>query len=1170
MTNKIEFTKDQQNAIYSRGGTLFVSAAAGSGKTAVLTERVVKLLADESDDITPAELLIVTYTRAAASEMREKIAKALRREIAETGNKRLKRQLMLLSFADICTMDAFCAKLIKENFHLADITTSFKTLSESELEMFYENAANIVLEELYKTKSEIILQNADLFIEEKGDEKLSDTIINLHKYSQSYPFPKKWLESLKDMYNPDIEIGDTVWGQVIIDYIKQSLEYAGHISKKALDISLQDEYLADNYLPAIESDLAQINEFKEISETNDYNSLINAVKGFVNKGLGKKTQNADKNLREAAKAMRDTAVNNIKKLWNFDFPTTDEHKEDIVAIKPAIDFLIHAVYRLDEELNELKKAENAYSFSDILHKSISLLVNENGERTTLCTSLSQKYREILIDEYQDTNEAQDMLFYAISKDGENLFFVGDVKQSVYGFRLAMPEIFLSKKEKMPLFDGVNYPSQINLSKNFRSRKEICQYVNHIFSRIMTKQSGELNYSKSEKLVPAAEYPETEGAKAELIILNTPNDTKAADSRVLEADYVADYIEKTVKSGFLVTKKGKTCPAVYGDFTILLRTVKDTSYLYYNALKERGIPVSTVSDTNFFSTREIAFVHSLLRVIDNPLLDVPLAAVLMFPVFGFSAAELACIRLANSEEPLYSGLIALANNGDKKAEHFLDALARFRNHAATLNIVDLLFYLYEETALWSVISAMEQTEERRRNLLTLLNFASDYTNGRESTLGSFIRFLNKVRKSGKGIEASAQVSLSDTEVKIMSIHKSKGLEFPIVILAGCSKAFNNQYVRKDLLIDRTTGIGMLRRDVATLSKYKTIPIIATRLSIEKRERAEELRLLYVAMTRAKEKLTMVCTKEEKSNFSFTNTMLSENGDIYPFSVRKSTSYYNWIISALLNHRDAAVFREDSFYDFSSILESDFNLSVTIDTPAKKEIIEEKQSVKANADEYLTNNISERISYVYPFIGLKGVSSKRTASSLDDNMAAFQYFAQKKPSFLTKEPNAAERGTAVHKFLEFCDIKRAAENAKNEADRLLNNEIITEDEYKLIDFSKIEKLFNSTLGRRLVSSEKVYREYKFSVFRKAGEIYKGLDKELSDEQIVVEGIIDCAFYDDDELILIDYKTDRVDDINLLKLRYENQLEAYKKALFKCEGKAVDEAYIYSLYLSEFILI
>lgn len=1171
MTNKIEFTKEQQNAIDARSGTLFVSAAAGSGKTAVLTERVVRLLSDESEPITPSELLIVTFTRSAASEMREKIAKALRRKIAETGNKRLKKQLMLLPFADICTIDAFCAKLVKENFHLADVNASFNTLSKNELKVFYDSAVNKVLDELYDTKSEDIKKNADLFAEEKGDGILSKRIIDLYEYSQSYPFPKKWLHSLKEMYNPDIKIEDSSWGKTIIEYIAESLEYAAHMSKKAIDITLQDEYLTDSYLSAMQSDLSQINEYIEIAKTGDYSTLINAIKGFGKQKLKSKTKNADESLRSAAQGMRKAAIENIEKLQRNGFPEEYEHKEDINAVKSAIDFLVYAVYRFDEELDELKKSENTYSFSDILHKSILLLINEENERTPLSISLSKKYKEILIDEYQDTNEAQDMLFKAISNNGENLFFVGDVKQSIYSFRLAMPEMFLRKKENLPLFDGVNYPSQIMLDKNFRSRKEICEYVNHIFSRIMTKQAGELNYGEGERLVPAAEYPETNGDKAELIILNMPDKTKAADERELEAQYVADYIEKTVKSGFLITEKGKTRPVCYGDFCVLLRTVKSISYLYYNALRERNIPVSAISDSNFFSTREIGFIHSLLRVIDNPLLDVPLAAVLMFPVFGFTATELACVRMANREEPLYSGLMELANRGDKKAEHFLDALSRFRAHSSTLSVDEFLFYLYDETSIWSVISAMEQTEERRRNLLTLLSFASDYTSRKESTLGGFIRFLNKVSKSGESIEASAEAALSDTEVKIMSIHKSKGLEFPIVILANCSKEFNSNYKKETLLIDRKAGIGLIRREIETLSKYPTIPILAARINIEKKERAEELRLLYVAMTRAKEKLVMVCTKGENSDFSFTDKMLNEKGDIYPFSIIKSTSYYNWIISSIINHPDASVLRESSIYDYPVNLKSDFKLTVKMDTPVEKVVMEEDQVITEKADESLTDDILRRISYIYPFIGLKGVSSKRTASSLDDNMEKLRYFAQKKPSFLFSEPNAAERGTAVHKFLELCDIKQAAKDIKSEADRLLKNESITEDEYKMIDFKKIEVLFNSTLGKRLISSEKVFREYKFSVFRKAGEIYKELDESLFDEQIVVEGIIDCAFYDNDnKLILIDYKTDKVDDINTLEKRYENQLEAYKKALYECEGKAVDEAYIYSLYLSEFILI
>ena len=856
MSKKIAFTEDQNNAVNAKGGTLFVSAAAGSGKTAVLTERVKRLLSDENESISPDELLVVTYTRAAAAEMREKIADALRLEVSQTGNKRLKKQLLLLPCADICTIDSFCAKLVRENFHLADVMPDFRMLSEQEEFGFEQAAANEVLEQLYQGEEEDISLLLDLFTNEKSDGPLYDAVIKLYKYSQSYPFPKKWLLSLSDMYDPDKPISETIWGRTVLKDIEQGIDYAVSLSEGALKTAARDEKVYENYSFAINNDLSQLNNLNNLVSEGDWASVVTALRSFNFERLGSGAKKAEPNLKENAKKQRDKVKDIIKKLSDYQLPSQSEHREDVYALKPSIKLLINTVISFYDKLNEIKKEENSYSFSDILHKSISLLVGDKGEKTPLSKALSEKYKEILIDEYQDTNEAQDILFYALSKDGNNIFFVGDVKQSIYGFRNAMPELFLRKKESMPMYDGVAFPSQIMLDRNFRSRKTICECVNHIFSRIMSKRMGELDYDKGERLVAAADYPPSSESEVELIILNAPTGTNTQDMITLEAEYVAEYIEKAVKSGFSIKEKNNRRPVRFGDFCILLRVNKGVSTAYYNALKKRDIPVTTASDSHFFSTREISFIHSLLRVIDNPLLDVPLAAVLMFPVFGFSADDLANVRIAGREEPLFTGLCARAESGDKKASCFIEAFTGFRNEASRLGIVDLLFYLFDETGIFSVVSAMDHAQERRRNLLALLNLAKEYTGGKEGSISSFTLFLNKACAGGKGVEQSSLQDSFEHEVKIMSIHKSKGLEFPVVIIANCSKKFNDKFTRENLLIDRKTGVGILRRDIATLSKYKTASLIAAQLSTEQTERAEALRLLYVAMTRAKEKLVML--------------------------------------------------------------------------------------------------------------------------------------------------------------------------------------------------------------------------------------------------------------------------------------------------------------------------
>lgn len=1165
MTKKMDFTKDQKNAVKSKGGTLFVSAAAGSGKTAVLTHRVKRLLSDETEDISPQELLIVTYTRAAAAEMRNKIADELRLNVAQTGDYRVKKQLLLLPCADICTMDSFCSKLVRENFHLADVQPDFRILSEQEEIGFQQAAANEVLEQLYKNDEGDISLLLDLFLNEKGDSPLFDAVIKLYKYSQSYPFPKKWLLSLIEMYDPYKPLSETQWGGIILKYIEQAVDYAVYLSQEALKTASKDEKLFNNYSPAIKNDISQLKKIKQLIQLRDWDCVVTALRDFSFINLGSGTKEAEPDLKERAKNQRDKVKNVINSFLDYQLPLQYEHSEDVLALKGAIELLVNTVMSFYEKLDEMKKQENSYSFSDILHKSIDLLVDAKGGKTKLSKALSEKYKEILIDEYQDTNEAQDMLFYAISREGGNLFFVGDVKQSIYGFRQAMPEIFLRKKESLPMYDGKVFPSQIMLDRNFRSRKAVCECVNHVFSRIMSMQTGGLQYDNGERLVAAAHYPPACTNEVELIMLSAPNETNTADLVTLEAEYVADYIENAVKSGFCIKEKDAQRPVRYGDFCILLRTVKDKAALYYNSLKKRDIPVTFAKDSSFFSTREISFIHSLLRVIDNPLLDVPLAGVLMFPVFGFTADDLARIRISRREEPLFIGLCERADAGDEKASLFLETFTRFRNEASRLDVVETLFYLFDETGIFSVISAMDHAQDRRRNLLALLNLAKQYSERREYSIGSFTMFLNKIAASGKGIEHSGTGDLSEHEVKIMSIHKSKGLEFPVVIIADCTNKFNQSFTRDSLPINRKAGIGIVRRDIDTLSKYKTVSLSATRLCIEETEKAEELRLLYVAMTRAREKLVMICSKTEKDDLAFIDNMIDEKGSVYPFAVRIAKSYYEWLTAALINHPDADVLRRTKKTQTIEISNSDFSLKITTDKLCKNEIPEKSYEFVSKPDEQMTELIVERISYVYPYMSLKEVFAKRTASSFAHDAAAVQFFAQSKPSFVPGQINAAEKGTAVHRFLEVCDLNATAENAEGEAEKLLKDGILSNEEYQLIDFSKVNSFFDSNLGKRLVLASSVLREYKFSVFRSAGELYEELDEAAANEQIVVEGIIDCAFYEGDKLILIDYKTDKTDNFGTFKLRYGKQLEIYKNALAQCEGKSVDQAYIYSLYLS-----
>ncbi len=1167
MSGDRRWTEDQQKAIDARGGTLFVSASAGSGKTAVLTERVVGLIGDKEAPCDADELLIVTFTRAAAAEMREKIATALRRESLKAGGARLKKQLLLLPFADICTMDAFCAKIVREHFAAAGVSPDFKLLSDAEEALLEESTVAEVLEELYAKGDDALSELVALFMGDSGDAGLEEVIVKLYHFSRSYPFPKRWIEKTRAMYRPDVPLWSSFWGTTITRHIADTTRYAAALCAQTLDAIQKDQKLNDNYASAITRDLDQIRQIQRYISLKDWDGTIDALGDFSFMNLGSGTKGVSEGLKEYAKNRREKVKKLINALQSMELPAKEAHRGDMEALKKPVGLLLDAVTRFSELLAAKKEEENGYGFDDILHKAILLLTDEKGNRTTLSESYAQRFREILIDEYQDTNEAQDLLFHALSRDGRNLFFVGDVKQSIYRFRLAMPEIFLSKKESLPLYEPGIFPSQILLDRNFRSREGICLAVNHVFSRLMTKDAAELDYSGGEALVPAAAYPPNDTPAAELHILRYPHKTRSAEAGVLEASYAAHYIEDVLNSGLKITENGVERIVEPGDICVLLRSAKDNAMSYFTAMKNRGIPAMCPTDTPFYSTREISFICSLLFAVDNPLLDVPLAAVLMFPVFGFTAGDLARIRICERAEPLYTGLTVRAAQGDERASSFLKTFARFRDAASTKGLVELLFMLYEETGVLNIVSAMEHGEDRRRNLLAFLEMTADYARGKNVSLGGFVRFLARSRKKGKGPGTGESRDFSAPEVKIMTIHKSKGLEFPIVILGGCGLSFNDIDSRAHLLIDRDMGIGMVRRDIKAYSKYKTVPFCASQIGIKNAGRAEEQRLLYVAMTRAKERLVMLGSIKDGAGTA-AELMTNASGTPIPFAVKNAASYLDWLICALKTHPDAGALLTTDAERLRGSEPSDFRLKVINAALSADEETAPPAKEVVLPDEELMGDIRRRIDYVYPYKKLAGIPAKKTASSLAQQSSE-TYFGKSKPRFTPSE-DASSRGTATHRFLEICDLRAAAADTPLEAARLLESGALTAEEYAMIDFSMPAAFFGSELGQRLLSSERVLREYQFSVFRPAGELYRDLDPALAAEKIVVEGILDCAFVENGQFVLIDYKTDRVRDVSALKERYKNQLLIYKSALMECEKMPVKETVIYSLYLSEKILL
>lgn len=1164
---KRNWTKDQQNAIDARGGTILVSAAAGSGKTAVLVERVTQRIIDRENPCDVDKILMVTFTRAAAAEMRERISTSLTSILEQDPtNSHIRRQLMLLPQSKICTIDSFCNDLVRENFHRLGISPDYKILDNSEQEVLQSEAVSEVLEELYGEGSPAFDELLDLFMKGRSDEQLGNAICQIYKFTGAYPFPEEWLNNARSLYSAESGKSE-LWMQIILEYVRSSCVYAERILESALSILSTAPPLEEKYAPSIISGLNGISEIYDFAVSEDWDGAMNAVKAFKFTALGRVPKEYSGSYEQTSvKSRRETVSKLVKKLNDVFCATSEENKEDLEALQPVAQKLFDAVERFGVIYNEKKAERNTLEFSDIEHLALKLLIEKDKDgkicRTDLAEEISNSYVEILLDEYQDTNEAQDSLFWAISKNESNLFMVGDVKQSIYRFRQAMPEIFLTKRKGMPLYDGKTYPACINLDRNFRSRAGVAGMVNFVFRQLMSEQLGEMEYTAQEELVPAAQYPPSPTPDVELHLVLGDGDT---DITVSEARHVAATIRRLMDEGTTVSAGGTERPLEYRDICILLRSTKDIADKYVEELSANGIPAWTETKGGFFGVTEIRVMLSLLRVIDNPIQDVPLLSVMMSPIYGFTPDETSKIRMKDRKLPLYSCVVNSALDGDERCQSFIDSIAKLRRLSATLPSDELIRRIYEETSYPAIVGVMNDSGRRRANLRLLLNYAAKYEAAGHKGLSGLIHYIDKLEQRRADLATASDLSEAADVVRVMSIHKSKGLEFPVCIIGNCSKKFNEMSRRGDMILQSGIGVGLKRRDAETMRRFTTLPHTAAKLALEREELSEELRVLYVAMTRAREKLILIVN--EKKDFSKRLEKLSagitEELKVDPFFVRTCTSYGDWLLTAALRHPDAKILRDEAGMEDVKLLESDFKLRIEQNTADENAVYNDIEETESESAEFL-NEISERLGYKYPYAELSSIVSKRAASDAPEREIDEEYFASSRPSFMEEGGlTAAQRGTALHKFLQFSDYKSAANNPRAERDRLVSKGFLTEQEGKSLDFTRVKSFFTSDLGKQILSAENVWREYKFAKLVPASRYAPDIEK-AENEEVLIQGIADCIFEHDGKLVIVDYKTDRVETPEELVSRYKHQMEVYCEALSECLGMAVEKTVLYSFSL------
>lgn len=1171
---KRNWTSQQLDAINSLSGSVLVSAAAGSGKTAVLVERIIKRITDTVNPSSIDRLLVVTFTKAAASEMRQRISAAIEEKIKlEPTNVHLLSQRMLMPSAKICTIDSFCSSLVKENFQKLDISPDFKIADEGQIEINKTNAMDMTFEMLYEQADESFLNLVELLFSGNDDSYLSSVIYDLFTASSSYPFPEKWLDEICSFYENGADIRSSKYAKVILDYIKEVMDYCVSSIHGAIDI-INSSKAYEPFYSCFASDLKAFTSIKESADKGDWDLLREKIQAYKPENRARiKKEDKDAKYVEYLIKIRDEVKDIVrKKLAGYMCCSEKEFSEDIKYLSPMVRALCDATKLFYKNFSQLKQEKGLADFSDVSHMALSLLVrlDDSGKAvsTELAKSMALSYDEILIDEYQDTNKAQDMLFASISRN--NLFRVGDVKQSIYRFRRAMPEIFISLKESYPLYSSEkqNYPSKVVLKNNFRSRKSVTQAVNFVFSAIMSKNVGDVDYEDEEQLVFSAAYNEREDDSAQLHILREEAiDTQTETKNEYQARYIASLIKKMVADGYKVKSGSGERNANYGDFCILLRAVNgETGVAYTKALKNLGIACYTEVSASFFSAYEVSLVLALLRVIDNPNQDIPLLTVLMSAVYGFTPDDIAQMRIKDRKSNLYSCL--MLSKDEQKVAEFLQKLSYYRSLSVSMGVEDFIRMIYDDTSIDVILSSMKNSSQKRANLLLLLSYASAYEQSGYIGLSGFIGFIDRLERNKNDLKGSLGVIGEANVVKIMSIHKSKGLEFPVCIIGNCNKAFNKMDEKGNVVLSGKLGTGIVMRNTETMAQYESVPHTAVKLAIKGDSISEEMRVLYVAMTRAKEKLIMIASAKniEKKLASLSYKINLESNKVKPFSVYSCSSYLDWLLIAFIRHPDAKQLRKIGGIDEEIVIPADFKLDVIVNDSQHIQQTVTEAETENTADDKLLALLKERCEYRYEYEALSYAVSKRAASQVDENSFDSEYFASSKPAFLYNDGlTAAQKGTATHTFMQYANYEKAAQSVQDEIERITSLGFITQNEAKAINASAVKKFFESDLYRRMEKSKLIMREKKFTVSVPLCQIYPELG-DFKGERVLLQGIADCAFLENGKLIVVDYKTDGLKTQEEFIEKYSSQVKTYKTALEQCTDYEVAQTLLYSFKLGK----
>lgn len=1161
--SKITLTPDQQKAVFARNSSILVSAAAGSGKTRVLTERLMSYVCDEANPRDISSFLIITYTRAAAAELRSRILDELSaRSAAEPENRRLRRQTNLAYRAQIGTIHSFCTLLLREYAHKVGLSPDFRVADEDTCAALREKALEKTLEQAYAEldKNPGFMALVEGVGAGRDDSRLVKTLLDLSEKMQSHPYPEKWAGAQLAALDVSAltDAGESPWGQELLQNATATVAY-WQTRLSTLWAELQDqpdenEPLLNAYGPSFSETLNGLETLQSALKTG-WDAAFHAFP--VPFPRLKPLRNFEYEERKIAlTAARDGCKKAMEGLAVlFDAPS-EKLLSDLQKTAPAMAALLRLTLDYSEHYAAEKRRRGLLDFSDLEHFTVRLLADEETDAPTeTALEISRRYTEIMVDEYQDVNAVQELIFRCVSKSEENIFMVGDVKQSIYRFRLADPGIFLKKYREYPEYVSSedNISKKILLRSNFRSDSNILAACNHVFTNTMSEALGELSYDKDAALVPPETAPPPRGQVLFSVLeLPAPEEgEERPDKAYLEGRLLARQIRELVDSGETILDQGQLRPIGYGDIAILLRSPGGAGASFVRALTESDIPVMANQGGGFFDSPEIQIILSLLSVIDNPHRDIPLAAVLSSPVFGFSADALAAIRGFDREGDFYEALCAAAET-EPACAGFLAQLTGLRRLSQDVSVYELISLIYERLELPALCSAL--TGSCGGRLMHLLDAAADFEENGYRGLFDFLRQLERMKERGE--EPSSGESSGGSGVRLMSIHKSKGLEFPVVFLADTAHEFNKNDLRAPVLIHPELGLGCKRTDLSRGLEYPTLArrAIASRLSAELL--SEEMRVLYVALTRAKERLYLSCTSKDPAEL-FNKLSKNLSAPMSPQILSAMPSMAQWLLSAALLENGGLLCLQVAAAQQGAVPapETDaFAWTPAID-PAER------------------LDLDRRLSFRYPHAQAAFLPSKLTATALpqphsdEDGQTLVPPSAPhlfRLPDFLAEERplTGAEAGSAAHVVLQFIDYGKTASlpEIEDEIARIRALGQLTERQAKAVDPRTILGFFQSPTGQRIRAAKRVYREQRFSILCPGSRFFP----EGGEEPILLQGVVDCCFEEGGQLIILDYKTDFVTEASLAEKaeRYKAQLLAYAFAMEKMLGLPVSSCILYFL--------